>query len=80
MIFLKKEDSAANRIADIASSMPSEENLGGTSNGAEFIGTFADDVTFDNNIILNETSEFCRNLGAWRASEISSGLGEAVPK
>lgn len=67
-------------MADIASSMVTEETTGTTTNGAEFIGTFADDDTFDKNIILNETSEFCRNLGAWRASEISSGLGEPISK
>lgn len=47
--------------------------------GAEFIGTFADDVATNSNIILNETSEFCRHLGAWRSSE-ASGPTETVPK
>ena len=47
--------------------------------GAEFIGTFADDVTTNSNIILNETSEFCRHLGAWRSSE-ASGMTESVSK
>ena len=47
--------------------------------GAEFIGTFSDDVKTNSNIILNETSEFCRHLGAWRSSE-ASGMTETVPK
>jgi len=36
------------------------------SSGAEFITTFSDDIRSNDNIILNETSEFCRNLGAWQ--------------
>ena len=48
------------------------------STGAEFISTFADDKQ-TSNIILNETSEFCRHLGAWRSHE-ASGLGESVSK
>ena len=48
------------------------------STGAEFISTFADDKQ-NSNIILNETSEFCRHLGAWRSHE-ASGLGESVSK
>ncbi len=46
--------------------------------GAEFINTFTDDKT-NSNIILNETSEFCRHLGAWRSHE-GTGLGESVSK
>ena len=46
---------------------------------SEFIGTFADDVTSNKNIILNETSEFCRHLGAWRSNEVT-GMGESVSK
>ena len=45
----------------------------------EFIGTFADDISSNQNIILNETSEFCRHLGAWRANE-TTGMGESVSK
>jgi U4/U6.U5 tri-snRNP-associated protein 1 len=47
------------------------------STGAEFINTFADDKTINPNLILNETSEFCRQLGAWRSHE-GTGLGESV--
>ncbi|XP_040567590.1 U4/U6.U5 tri-snRNP-associated protein 1 [Lepeophtheirus salmonis] len=39
-----------------------------SSSGAELIGTFADDEKNSKNIILNETSEFCRNLGAWTSN------------
>ena len=55
-----------------------QDSENGTT-GAEFIGTFADDVSSNTNIILNETSEFCRHLGAWRANEVT-GMGESVSK
>ena len=48
--------------------------------GAEYINTFADDTNTNSQFItINETSEFCRNLGAWRSHEVS-GLGHKVPK
>ena len=40
---------------------------------------FADDAASNRQIILNETSEFCRHLGAWRANE-TTGMGESVSK
>jgi len=50
------------------------------STGAEFINTFADDKNFNSQFItINETSEFCRNLGAWQ-SHGGTGLGDKVPK
>ena len=55
-----------------------QDSENGTT-GAEFIGTFADDISSNTNIILNETSEFCRHLGAWRANEVT-GMGESVSK
>ena len=57
---------------------PEEDIFGQESTGAEFISTFADDKQ-NSNIILNETSEFCRHLGAWRSHE-GTGLGESVSK
>lgn len=49
------------------------------TSGAEFINTFSDDQP-SNNIILNETSEFCRHLGAWRSHEASGLGGEGVSR
>lgn len=50
------------------------------STGAEFINTFADDKNTNFNVItMNETSEFCRNLGAIRSYE-ASGYTDKVPK
>jgi len=50
------------------------------TNGAEFIQTFADDRQWSNNVItMNETSEFCRQLGALKSYE-PSGLTDKVPK
>ena len=57
---------------------PDNDELGHESTGAEFISTFSDDKQ-SSNIILNETSEFCRHLGAWRSHE-GTGLGESVSK
>ena len=50
------------------------------STGAEFINTFEDDKNLNSEFItINETSEFCRNLGAWQAHG-ASGLMNQVPK
>ena len=72
------EDDIAEKVLKITQSqLPEVQKYDRT--GAEFIGTFADDATTNSNIILNETSEFCRHLGAWRSSE-TSGMVESVPK
>lgn len=74
----REEDLGAKIASEVAAAAArdEEESVGGTT-GAEFIGTFADDIASNQNIILNETSEFCRHLGAWRANE-STGMGEPV--
>ena len=72
------EDDVAEKVLQLAQNqLPDNQKYDRT--GAEFIGTFSDDATANSNIILNETSEFCRHLGAWRASE-ASGMTEIVPK
>ena len=72
------QDDAAERVLRMTQTQ-APETIKYDKTGAEFIGTFSDDVTTNSNIILNETSEFCRHLGAWRASE-ASGTTETVPK
>ena len=72
------DDDIAEKVLRITQSQPQEVQEYHNT-GAEFIGTFADDAKTNSNIILNETSEFCRHLGAWRASE-ASGMAEGVPK
>ena len=72
------QDDAAERVLRMTQTQ-APEPIKYDKSGAEFIGTFSDDVTTNSNIILNETSEFCRHLGAWRASE-ASGPTETVPK
>jgi len=58
---------------------PEEDDIE-ASTGAEFINTFEDDKNFNSEFItINETSEFCRNLGAWQAHG-ASGLMNHVPK
>jgi len=74
----REEDFGAKIAAEIAAAPVDDEAINGTT-GAEFIGTFADDAASNRQIILNETSEFCRHLGAWRASE-TTGMGETVSK
>lgn len=64
------EEDVADKVLKLTSEMPAELE---PSSGAEFIGTFSDDKK--SNIILNETSEFCRHLGAWQTSNALSGGG-----
>ena len=72
------EEDVAERVLKMTQIEPTD-NSKYDKTGAEFIGTFADDTATNSNIILNETSEFCRHLGAWRSSE-ASGMTESVPK
>lgn len=62
----------AEKVAQIAAKTANlkEEHL---VSGAEFIQTFEDDKR-KGKIIMNETSEFCRNLGAWQSSEASDAF------
>ena len=64
------EEDVAERVLKMTKIQP-QVNPKYDNTGAEFIGTFADDTATNSNIILNETSEFCRHLGAWRSSEAS---------
>ena len=68
---VKDEDHTAKLIEAIKEE-PIDE-----STGAEFINTFENDQKISSNIILNQTSEFCRSLGATRSYE-GTGLGESV--
>ena len=75
----REEDFGTKFAAEIAAAGPADDEAINGSTGAEFIGTFADDAASNRQIILNETSEFCRHLGAWRANE-TTGMGESVSK
>eukprot|EP00096_Caligus_rogercresseyi_P006879 TRINITY_DN2385_c0_g1_i1.p1 TRINITY_DN2385_c0_g1~~TRINITY_DN2385_c0_g1_i1.p1 ORF type:complete len:865 (+),score=360.53 TRINITY_DN2385_c0_g1_i1:3-2597(+) len=71
---LQKKKAAKPDIGDLLLRQKEEdppmESEAFTSSGAELIGTFADDEINSKNIILNETSEFCRNLGAWTTAHL----------
>ena len=74
-----EEDRTAKLLEENGLTIKDEPVDGESSTGAEFINTFEDDNLKNQFITINETSEFCRNLGAWRSHE-ASGLGNKVPK
>ena len=64
----QKED-VVDRIMQVKQKIKEEQDEDMTA-GSEFIPTFEDDQRDEGGIILNETAEFCRNLGARQMSLI----------